>query len=206
MLMTGTALENHTKEMLFLLQILRPKIASMAMGFAKESTSQEFMQMIAPIYYRRKREDVLKELPELIEEESWIEGGEAEMAAYEEAAVKEEFMTMRRVSFNVDDFEGTLDGCRLRFELDYSSSYLACFVPNYLSIVFSRHFEFDYRKYRNTMVHEMCHYYLYSFSGENGYSNTFKYETVHGKAFQDLVDRLNSKHAELNVMLRDCDC
>ena len=77
----------------------------MAMGFAKESTSQEFMQMIAPIYYRRKREDVLKELPELIEEESWIEGGDAEMAAYEEAAFKEKFMTMRRVSFNVDDFE-----------------------------------------------------------------------------------------------------
>ena len=179
--MTGTALENRTKEMLFLLQILRPKIASMAMGFAKESTSQEFMQMIAPIYYRRKREDVLKELPELIEEESWIEGGEAEMAAYAEAAFKEEFMTMRRVSFNVDDFEGMLDVDRLNFE-------------------------FDYRKYRNTMVHEMCHYYLYSFSGENGSDNTFKYETVHGKAFQDLVDRLNSKHAELNVMLRDCDC
>ena len=39
LLMTGTALENRTKEMLFLLQILRPKIASMAMGFAKESTS-----------------------------------------------------------------------------------------------------------------------------------------------------------------------
>ncbi len=442
LLMTGTALENRTKEMLFLLQILRPKIATMAMGFAKESTSQEFMQMIAPIYYRRKREDVLKELPALIEEESWIEGGEAEMAAYADVAVKEEFMTMRRVSFNVDDFEqsgklkrikeivrqakfenrkvlvfsffletikkvcayldescmepitgavavgrrqeiidafekspagtvlplqinagglglniqaanvvilcepqlkpsaemqaisrayrmgqvrnvlvyrllmldsidekintllkfkkqvfntfadkslsgaqdleispdeiknlfkkeveriraaqgniptdrsliaenewfaketneeinefgyrehdpvmmtpdfmrktcerynelyfeGALDVCRLRFELDYGSSYLACFIPGRLSITFSRRFEFDYRKYRNTMVHEMCHYYLYSYSTENGSGNAFKYETVHGKGFQDLVDKLNSSHPELNVMLRDCDC
>ena len=27
----------------------------------------------------------------------------------------------------------------------------------------------------------------------------------HGKAFQELVDKLNAEHCELNVMLKDCD-
>ena len=61
-------------------------------------------------------------------------------------------------------------------------------------------------RYNELYFEGLLDVYLYSFSGENGSSNTFKYETVHGKAFQDLVDRLNSKYPELNIMLRDCDC
>lgn len=439
LLMTGTALENRAKEMLFLLELLRPKIAKMAKGFATESSSHEFMQIIAPIYYRRKREEVLKELPELIEQESWIVGGEEEMDAYAKAALQEQFMTMRRVSFNIENleqssklmriaeiskqakfeerkvlvfsyfldtikkicdymgnccmepitgavpvgrrqeiidafekspagtilplqinagglglniqaanvvilcepqlkpstemqaisrayrmgqvrnvlvfrllmlnsideeintllkfkkqvfntfadksvsgkqdlevtsdeikdlfkkeierirktkgnifptekemflensqlfeekenlpknefgygdneiisldptfmrrtcerynesyFDGKLDIGKLNFALDYSNSRLACFVPDSTSIIFSRQFEFDYRKYRNTMVHEMCHYYLWSFLPENDPHAGIK----HGKAFQDLVDKLNNGYSELNVMLKDCD-
>lgn len=439
LLMTGTALENRAKEMLFLLELLRPQIAKMAKGFATESSSHEFMQIVAPIYYRRKREEVLKELPELIEQESWIVGGEDEMEAYEKAALQEQFMAMRRVSFNVENLEqsgklariadivkqakfeerkilvfsffldtiekvcdfmgdccmepitgavsvgrrqeiidafekapagtvlplqinagglglniqaanvvilcepqlkpsaemqaisrayrmgqvrnvlvyrllmlhsideeintllkfkkqvfntfadksisgkqdlevspdeikdlfkkeierirkakggvvptekelllenvqrldqkeelpknefgysdndvvslnsefmrktcerynelyfgGKLNVERLSFAMDRSESYLACFVPSVTSIIFSRQFEFDYRKYRNTMVHEMCHYYLWSFDPESDAFAGIK----HGKAFQDLVDKLNSEHHELNVMLKDCD-
>lgn len=439
LLMTGTALENRTKEMLFLLELLRPQIAKMAKGFATESSSYEFLQIVAPIYYRRKREEVLKELPELIEQESWIVGGENEMEAYEKAALQEQFMAMRRVSFNVDDLEqsgklariaeivkqakfeerkilvfsffldtiekvcdfmgdccmepitgavsvgrrqeiidafekapagtvlplqinagglglniqaanvvilcepqlkpsaemqaisrayrmgqvrnvlvyrllmlhsideeintllkyktqvfntfadksisgkqdlevnpdeikdlfkkeverirkakgsvvptekdlflenvqllerkektpknefgycdndvvslntefmrktcewynelyfgGKLNVERLSFATDRAESRLACFVPSTYSVVFSRQFEFDYRKYRNTMVHEMCHCYLWTFAPESDPYAGVK----HGKAFQDLVDKLNSEHHELNVMLKDCD-
>ena len=80
-------------------------------------------------------------------------------------------------------------------------NWLACFAPDSVSIVFSRNFAFDYRKYRNTMVHEMCHYYLYSFAPADGASVSIE----HGKAFQELVDKLNAEHRELNVMLKDCD-
>ena len=438
LLMTGTALENRAKEMLYLLELLRPKIALMAKGFATESRSQEFMQMVAPIYYRRKREDVLKELPELIELEEWIDGNDNEMDAYAEAAMRENFMEMRRVSFNIDDlaqsgklerlqeivkqakfedrkvlvfsffldtidkvrkslgdccmepitgavaagrrqeivdkfenspagtvlplqinagglglniqaanvvilcepqlkpsaemqaisrayrmgqvrnvlvyrllmlnsidekintllkykqqifntfadksvsgeqdlevnpdeikdlfkkeierickangkavptdkelvlgnamlfeeqdeprnefgfrdhdsvlpnpelmrktcnrynelyFDGKLDIGRLSFGVQDAPNWLACFAPDSVSIVFSRNFAFDYRKYRNTMVHEMCHYYLYSFAPADGASVSIE----HGKAFQELVDKLNAEYRELNVMLKDCD-
>lgn len=60
--MTGTALENNVDEMLNLINILRPDIASDVSGYAFMASAPQFRERIAPVYYRRKREDVLTEL------------------------------------------------------------------------------------------------------------------------------------------------
>ena len=65
--MTGTALENNVDEMVSLIQILRPDIFLSMRGISFMAAAQQFREQIAPVYYRRKREDVLTELPELVE-------------------------------------------------------------------------------------------------------------------------------------------
>lgn len=65
--MTGTALENNVDEMVSLIQILRPDIFLSIRGISFMAAAQQFREQIAPVYYRRKREDVLTELPELVE-------------------------------------------------------------------------------------------------------------------------------------------
>ena len=65
--MTGTALENRVDEMIALINILRPEIASSVRSRAFMAAAPQFRERIAPVYYRRKRKQVLTELPELIE-------------------------------------------------------------------------------------------------------------------------------------------
>ncbi len=99
--MTGTALENHVREMIELIRILRPEIAEEALPLSAMSRAPEFMGIIAPVYYRRKREDVLTELPELIENEEWCELNAEEIGAYEEAVLSQNYAALRRVSFDI---------------------------------------------------------------------------------------------------------
>lgn len=112
--MTGTALENKVSEMLQLIGDLRPDIAQKAAGMAVLSGAQQFRDVIAPVYYRRKRSDVLSELPDLIENEDWCQLGPAEEIAYEEALMSRNFMSIRRVSWNVENLEDSSKACRLR--------------------------------------------------------------------------------------------
>lgn len=100
--MTGTALENKVDEMLTLIGFLRPDVATRAKPLAFMAGAAMFRDAISPVYYRRKREDVLTELPELIESEEWCVLGAAEEAAYEEAVLGRSIMAARRVSWNVE--------------------------------------------------------------------------------------------------------
>ena len=105
LLMTGTALENKVDEMLTLIGYLRPDVARRARPLAFMSGAQRFRDEIAPVYYRRKREDVLTELPELIESEEWCTLGEVEKEAYERAVLRRSIMASRQVSWNVANLE-----------------------------------------------------------------------------------------------------
>jgi len=105
--MTGTALENHVGEMLELMEILNPFVALEAKKVAAMVRAPEFMGVIAPVYYRRKREDVLSELPELIESEEWCDLGEEEVEAYENSVMTRNMAALRRVSFNIDHMENS---------------------------------------------------------------------------------------------------
>ena len=113
MFMTGTALENKVDEMINLIRILQPNVARQVQGLAFMSAAPQFRMAVAPVYYRRKREDVLTELPDLIESEEWCAMGYEEEMAYEQAVMSKNFAEARRVSWNVDDIRVSSKATRL---------------------------------------------------------------------------------------------
>lgn len=111
--MTGTALENKVEEMIELIRILRPNIASSVMNLQYMSASPQFREKVAPVYYRRKREEVLTELPELIESKEWCTLSNEEEQIYEQSLLSENYAATRRVSWNVGDLKHSCKAARL---------------------------------------------------------------------------------------------
>lgn len=101
--MTGTALENRVDEMKEIISMLNPAVYESIKGLEFLSTAPEFRKKIISVYYRRKREDVLSELPDLIETKEWLELTSEEEEKYEETLLSGNLMTPRRVSWNIDD-------------------------------------------------------------------------------------------------------
>lgn len=97
--MTGTPLENRVEEMRNLIKTLQPKIAEGLNTKGYLTGVQQFRHQIAPVYLRRNREDVLKELPELVQTEEWVDFGPDEALQYREAVRDRRFMDMRRVAW-----------------------------------------------------------------------------------------------------------
>lgn len=112
--MTGTALENKVDEMIGLIRILQPSVASSVRGMESLASAPQFRLAVAPVYYRRKREDVLTELPDLIESKEWCTLNNAEEMAYKEAVMSKNLAAVRRVSWNVDDIAKSSKGTRLK--------------------------------------------------------------------------------------------
>lgn len=112
--MTGTALENKVEEMLSLVRVLRPTVADEVKSMAFMASAPQFREKIAPVYYRRKRADVLKELPELTDSCEWCAMQPAEEKAYEAAVMSKNYAAARRVSWNVDDIAQSSKANRLR--------------------------------------------------------------------------------------------
>ena len=111
--MTGTALENKVSEMATLINILNPAVAREIQPLLALSSAAQFREAVAPVYYRRKREDVLTELPELIESFEWCDLLPKEKKIYREAIAEQNFMAARRVSWNVDDLSDSSKAQRL---------------------------------------------------------------------------------------------
>lgn len=111
--MTGTALENKVDEMIALIKILQPEIASAVHGMEYLSSAPQFREKVAPVYYRRKREDVLTELPDLIESKEWCTMSKAEEVVYERAVLGKHYADARRVSWNVEDIRNSSKANRM---------------------------------------------------------------------------------------------
>ena len=111
--MTGTPLENRVDEMCFLVSCLRPDIAGQVQKMKYISSAPQFREKLAPVYLRRTRDDVLSELPELIEKEQWCEMSPAEWTAYMLAVAAQNFMAMRQVSWDVGDLKHSSKAKRL---------------------------------------------------------------------------------------------
>lgn len=111
--MTGTALENKVDEMINLVSLLSPSIANGVQTYATKKESTNFCKNLAAIYLRRKRSDVLKELPEKVESNEWctLEGEEKE--AYEEDIMNSDYSHARRLSFNIKNLQNSSKGKRL---------------------------------------------------------------------------------------------
>lgn len=112
-MMSGTPLENKVEEMAFLIENLRPKIASEIREMKSLAQAKEFRNKISPVYLRRVRDDVLKELPEKTEIEDWCEMTPAEELAYYKSLKSGNPSDVRRVSFNVADAADSTKAKRL---------------------------------------------------------------------------------------------
>lgn len=116
--MTGTALENRVNEMIELISILQPQIANEVDGMEYLSSAPEFREKVAPVYYRRKREEVLTELPQLIENKEWLDMNAVEKEAYYNAVMSDNMQAPRRVSWNVANIADSSKAKRLKEIVD----------------------------------------------------------------------------------------
>ena len=112
--MSGTPLENKVDEMVGLVSYLNKKAASEADKYATRFRSTEFRDALAPVYYRRKREDVLSELPDLIENSEWCPMGPEELQKYYLTLRMRNAMQIRRLSWNVPNPDNSSKLKRLR--------------------------------------------------------------------------------------------
>ncbi len=112
--MTGTALENKVEEMIALMDLLQPAVAATVHGMEFLSSAPQFRERVAPVYYRRRREDVLTELPELVETKEWCTMSKEEEAVYEEAVLAKKYTDARRVSWSVEDLTCSSKAQRLK--------------------------------------------------------------------------------------------
>jgi SNF2 family DNA or RNA helicase len=111
--MTGTPLENHVDEMCFIIKCLNSEIAEKIEDMAYFSSAPQFRETLAPVYLRRTREDVLTELPALVEKEQWCEMGRMEWESYLLSVMSENFMAMRQVSWDIKDLSKSSKAKRL---------------------------------------------------------------------------------------------
>jgi superfamily II DNA or RNA helicase len=99
--LSGTPMENRVGEFQALVGHLRPLVAT-SMGREHGVLGVEaFRRVAAPVYLRRNQQDVLTELPELVQVDEWEEFGAEDGAAYRTAVREGNFMAMRRAAFAV---------------------------------------------------------------------------------------------------------
>lgn len=103
LMMTGTPLENNVHEMCELLAFVRPDMVDRVREQAAMRHLDAFKEMLSPVYLRRQADQVLAELPPLIENEEWCEMTSGDRIYYSKAVLDRNFMAMRRVSFLQDD-------------------------------------------------------------------------------------------------------
>ena len=111
--MSGTPLVNRVDEMCFLVSCLQPQLAPRLEQLKLVSTAEQFRSELSCVYLRRVREDVLTELPDLIEKEQWCELGTAEQQIYREAVASGNLMAIRQVSWQVPELKDSSKAMRL---------------------------------------------------------------------------------------------
>ena len=114
LLMTGTPLENKVSEMCSLIDFIRPDLSWQVREAAALRHTQEFREMISPVYLRRKREEVLAELPPAEVKEEWNDMTQEDREAYAQQILAGNFMGARRVSFLQDDLRTSSKAQRLK--------------------------------------------------------------------------------------------
>lgn len=111
--MSGTPLVNRVDEMCFLVSCLQPQLHARLEQLKLVSTAEQFRSELSGVYLRRVREDVLTELPDLIEKEQWCELGSEEQKLYREAVASGNLMAIRQVSWQVPELKDSSKAMRL---------------------------------------------------------------------------------------------
>ncbi len=112
-LMTGTPLENRVEEMCNLIEFPRPDMIKDIRANAHIARLPEFREMLAPVYLRRTRNQVLTELPPINEEQEWCTMTSSDTDSYTGAVMSKNFMNMRRVGFLQEDISTSSKAIRL---------------------------------------------------------------------------------------------
>lgn len=97
--LTGTPMENRVEEFRSLVRHLQPELAPSVSTTHGVAGSHAFRRAVAPAYLRRNQQDVLAELPALVQVDEWEEFSEADQQAYHEAVTAGHFMRMRRAAY-----------------------------------------------------------------------------------------------------------
>ena len=114
LLMTGTPLENRVSEMCSLIDFIRPDLAWEVRTTSALGCTQEFRDLIAPVYLRRQRKDVRQELPPVEWKEEWCSMSEADREAYGQQILAGHFTQARRVGFLQADLNTSSKAARLK--------------------------------------------------------------------------------------------
>ena len=93
-MLSGTPLENNLNEFRTLLGYAQSDLSITA----SDDQPQKFREQIGPVYLRRNREDVLKELPKLIDQYEWIDFSDEDMEYYKAAVEVGSWHDMRRAA------------------------------------------------------------------------------------------------------------
>ncbi|WP_392674138.1 DEAD/DEAH box helicase [Streptomyces sp. LN785] len=97
--LTGTPMENRVEEFRSLVRHLQPELAPSISTTRGVAGSHAFRRAVAPAYLRRNQEDVLSELPALVQVDEWEEFSGADLDVYREAVAAGQFMRMRQAAY-----------------------------------------------------------------------------------------------------------
>ena len=97
--LTGTPMENRVDEFIALAKLLDKTIGNDLNRAALAAGAESFRKTVAPIYLRRNTDEVLKELPELIEVTEFCTWEGVDKQNYLNAVGVGNFMAMRRAAF-----------------------------------------------------------------------------------------------------------
>lgn len=97
--LTGTPMENRVDEFIALTHLLDKKISESLDRAILAAGPEPFRRAVAPIYLRRNTNEVLKELPELIEVTDFCTWDGVDQDKYKQAVELGNFMAMRRAAF-----------------------------------------------------------------------------------------------------------
>lgn len=106
LLMSGTPLENKLDEMVALINLLQPEIVEKIYSLPQPINQYSFKCTVAPVYFRRTKDSVWREMPDLQIVEDVVELTSAERQLYIKCVEQRDmkaFTKMRQVSFIVEN-------------------------------------------------------------------------------------------------------
>jgi SNF2 family DNA or RNA helicase len=92
-------MENRVEEFRSLVRYLRPELLPQIHNSSAAAGPHAFRRSVAPAYLRRNQQDVLTELPALLQVDEWEELSAADQEAYRKAVEAGNFMAMRRAAY-----------------------------------------------------------------------------------------------------------
>ncbi len=110
--LTGTPMENRVEEFRTLVRYLQPDLVPGIRDSDAVAGPHVFRRSVAPAYLRRNQQDVLTELPALLQVDEWEEFSAADEEAYRAAVAAGNFMAMRRAAYAAPEKSAKLQRLR----------------------------------------------------------------------------------------------